>query len=279
MVSLRVMTEADLPLGMALKREAGWNQTEADWRRFLALEPTGCFVAEDDGEACGTATTCVFGSVAWIAMVLVAESRRGKGIGTALMRHALEYLDGRGVPSVRLDATPAGRPLYERLGFVAEYEVVRWGGTPRIEIGEARAQPYHEDWLEPIAELDAEATGADRTRLLAALGREFPETSYFTTNRGEVTAFLTARPGERAWQIGPCVANRERDARALLTLALAIRAGEPVIVDVPRDHEAATAIVQAAGLAELRGFTRMCRGEPVIDHPEMIWASSGAEKG
>ncbi len=279
MLAIRTMTATDVPLGMALKREAGWNQTEADWRRFLALEPTGCFVAEYAGAPCGTTTTCVLGEVAWIAMVLVSAAMRGKGIGTALMAHALAYLDARRVPSVRLDATPAGRPLYEKLGFVAEYEVVRWSGEPEIAIEEARAQPYGKDYLAPLATLDRRATGADRTRLLAALAREWPEAAWLTTDRGELTAYLMARAGERAVEIGPCITDRAGDGRALLTPALALRRGQAVMVDVPRDNHPATALVQAAGLTEQRAFTRMCRGKPVCDHPEMIWASSGAEKG
>ncbi|NDK11434.1 MAG: GNAT family N-acetyltransferase, partial [Armatimonadetes bacterium] len=39
---LRQLVEADLPLAMDLKLLAGWNQTEADWRRFLWLCPEGC---------------------------------------------------------------------------------------------------------------------------------------------------------------------------------------------------------------------------------------------
>jgi len=34
------------------------------------------------------------------------------------------------VPTIRLDATPLGRPVYAKLGFVDEYEVTRYGGTP-----------------------------------------------------------------------------------------------------------------------------------------------------
>src|SRR5258707_9241947 len=118
MIRIRTMTAADLPLGLRLCRSAGWNQTEADWQRFLDLQPDGCFVAEYNGTPAGTTTTCIFGSVAWIAMVLVEESARGRGIGTALLHHALEFLDDRGVATIRLDATPLGLSLYERLGFV-----------------------------------------------------------------------------------------------------------------------------------------------------------------
>jgi hypothetical protein len=57
MIRLRPLTAADLPLGLRLCGAAGWNQTEADWRRFLDLQPDGCFVAELDGTAVGTTTT------------------------------------------------------------------------------------------------------------------------------------------------------------------------------------------------------------------------------
>jgi hypothetical protein len=41
MIRVRRLTAADLPAGLALSRQAGWNQTEADWRRCLDLQPDG----------------------------------------------------------------------------------------------------------------------------------------------------------------------------------------------------------------------------------------------
>ena len=49
------------------------------------------------------------------------------------MEHALAHLDGERIRTVRLDATPLGRPVYAKLGFTAEYEVARWEGT--VEAG------------------------------------------------------------------------------------------------------------------------------------------------
>ena len=89
MIHLRLMMARDVPLGMRLKEQAGWNQIEADWRRCLQLQPDGCFVAEREGVAVGTVTTCIFGSIAWIAMVLVDAAVRGQGIGRTLLDHAL----------------------------------------------------------------------------------------------------------------------------------------------------------------------------------------------
>ena len=95
MTHIRLMTSADLDLAMRLKSQAGWNQTQADWRRFLAMQPDGCFVAELDGVAVGTAVGCVFGDVAWIAMVLVDLAARARGVGTALVQHAMSFVEGR----------------------------------------------------------------------------------------------------------------------------------------------------------------------------------------
>src|SRR6202034_3510140 len=92
-------------------------------------EPDGCFLAIDDGQPVGTACGCVFGEVAWINMVLVDEAQRGNGFGTALMRYVVEHLDERGVASIRLDATPLGRPVYEKLGFVGAFQLTRFAGV------------------------------------------------------------------------------------------------------------------------------------------------------
>src|SRR5690242_1093130 len=107
---LRSMTSADMPLALRLREQAGWNQTEADLRRFLDIAPEGCFVAELDGLGVGTVAAFTFGPVAWIAIVPVDEAHRGHGIGKALMRYTLDWLDARGIRSIRLDATPLGQP-------------------------------------------------------------------------------------------------------------------------------------------------------------------------
>src|SRR5437899_2322980 len=128
MMTIRLMTMDDLPLGQHLTRQAGWNQTEADWRRMLDLQPDGCFVGEGEGAPVATTTTCLFGRTAWVAAVLDEEALRRRGLGRALMQRALAFLESCGVTAVRLDATPLGRPLYEQLGFRAQFEVVRYAG-------------------------------------------------------------------------------------------------------------------------------------------------------
>jgi len=274
MVVLRVMTASDLAVGMRLKEAAGWNQTEADWRRALDLEPEGCFVAEQDGTPAGTVTTCIFERVAWIAMMLVEPAHRGQGIGRALMQHALEFLDDRQIQTVRLDATPMGQPLYEKLGFRAEYTLNRHEGI--LPPSEFVAQVGKAHDVESLLRLDREITATDRRKLLLRLFSERPEAVRVVRDAGE--GFLTARPGARALHLGPCIATGA--AGSLLFRDACHRlAGQRVFVDIPEAHAAATNLARAWGLTVQRPLVRMSRGQPVHERLDGLWASSGPEKG
>src|SRR5262249_8240740 len=76
-LTIRLMTGRDIPAGQRLREQAGWNQSDDDWRRLLAWEPTGCFVGELDGKIVGSTSTTVYGNqLAWIGMVLVDLDHR-----------------------------------------------------------------------------------------------------------------------------------------------------------------------------------------------------------
>lgn len=272
------MTAADLGLGLRLSRQAQWNQTETDWRRFLDLGGDGCFVAEMDGTAVGTTTTCLFDSVAWIAMVLVDVEARRRGIGSALLRHALAYLDEKGVETVRLDATPAGQPVYEKLGFQPEYSLTRYEGIASYSDVECHTEQATAAMLPEVSELNRRMTGTNRARLLARLFDDAPQAMRVMRTAGRLEGFVTSRPGANATQIGPCIASAEAGP-ILLTEALNRCTGRRVFVDVPSEHLRAVDTLEAEGLKSQRHLRRMYRGKPICDHIEALWAGSGPEKG
>jgi predicted N-acetyltransferase YhbS len=261
-LKIRVMTAADIPAGMRLKDVAGWNQTEADWRRFLRSSPEGCFVAESSGEVIGTVTTIVYdGRLAWIGMVLVDPEHRGKGIGTALLERAIDYLDGKGIPCLKLDATPQGRPLYERLGFRAEYEIERCvlereagasirklGGTDSIE-------------FESVFKMDREVFGADRSALLRSLASEAPEYVILATEGVAAIGYALGRRGSVADHLGPWVASNGAAAGEILERFLQRSGREIVFVDVVKENTWAPQLVSEKGFRLSRPLTRMYRGQ------------------
>ena len=278
MIHIRRMTAADIPLGMRLKEQAGWNQTEADWLRFLDLEPDGCFVAEWNGEPVATTTTCILGDVAWVAMVLVDARLRRHGIGTALMQQALRFLDERNVRSIRLDATPVGRPVYEKLGFVPDYQLARFDGILPERGLSVEAKPLEAQALEAMIALDGEVTGANRHKLLNFLFKATPELFLAVGGGNEFLGYVAMRAGSRAWQIGPCIAKPVAAAK-LLTAACGRCCGQPGFIDIPMANQAATSLAESLGLTVQRQLLRMHRGAPVPERIEDLWASSGPEMG
>lgn len=279
MITVRPFTSADLAFGMRLKDAAGWNQVEADWRRLLAIDPLGAFLAEGDGGPVGTVFCVRFGTVAWVAMMLVDEARRGQGIGRRLMEEALTFADASGVLSVRLDATPMGQPLYQSLGFVSEAIILRHEGAPVLQAPQYGEEIRPSRSLDDLFRLDREATGTMRSRLLERCAVEDRAAFRVAFHKGEARAFVWSRPGTRGRHVGPCVAADDEHGRALLTSELGRRAGTTIILDVPEAHDAALDVARSAGLPVTRRLTRMTRGPTVPERLDMIWASSGPELG
>jgi GNAT superfamily N-acetyltransferase len=279
MLQIRQMIVEDVPVGMRLREHAGFNQTQADWRRFLALEPQGCFVGEWEGEAVGTVANFVFSSIGWIAMLLVDKRFRGRGIGTRLMQHAMDYLQQRRVATMRLDATPMGRPIYEKLGFVAEYELARLEGLASNGRSHQDAQRVLPEQLEKVFALDEQVTGTERARLIQRLYHETLEAMHVVSDGEQFIGYMTSRAGTNAAQIGPGVALTEEAGRTLADTAIHRHSGRPVFIDIPIDNVPAVRWAESCGLTVQRPFTRMRRGEPVIDDSVHLWASSGPEKG
>ncbi|MGE3807745.1 MAG: GNAT family N-acetyltransferase [Gemmataceae bacterium] len=278
MLHLRTFSGADFPTLWHLKQQAGWNQTHADLERFRALEPTGCFLAELESTPVGSAIAFTFDTVGWIAMVLVDPAARGQGIGTSLMQHALHFLDGRGVRSVRLDATPLGQPIYEKLGFQPQFKLQRFAGLPSLP-GSSTPEgvdALHPEWFPELCSYDRAITRTQRTSLLTHLLAE--GATLVLRQAGLLAGYVMSRPGANAAQIGPCLAEPAAGTR-LLEAALARHAGQPVYVDVPVANEPALRCVTAAGLTPQRDLLRMCRGEPISEDVTRLWASSGPEKG
>lgn len=278
---IRALTSTDIPAGMHLKDLAGWNQTEEDWRRFLRSDPEGCFVAEWSGQAAGTVATIIYENrFAWIGMVLVDPDLRGKGIGTALLQQAIDHLDARGIPCLKLDATPQGRPIYERLGFRGEYEIERCflekeAGARLSAVASREARELDSVW-----EMDREVFGADRRALLQSIAKDAPEYVIVARESGALTGYAFGRKGSRADHLGPWVASNASAAAEILRNFLRSSRRETVFVDVVKDNAWGPELVSQAGFRFSRTLTRMHRGEN--SHPgrvDLLGAILGPEFG
>lgn len=283
MVTLRLMTEADIPFAMELKNIAGWNQSARDWEGYLKYEPAGCFIAEVAGKPVGTATSIGYRNhFGYIGMVLVHPDARRLGIGTKLLRQAIAYLQGRGVASVKLDATPMGRNVYLPMGFRDEYELTRFQGVtptapPTAGPGVA---PLRQSDLDQLVAYDARIFGAERAAVIDSMRQRNPEYCYVVRDGALLRGYLIAREGHNAAQIGPWLADDEGVAELLLRAFCARVPGRRVFVDVPHPNPAGCALIQDYGFTVQRGYVRMYLGENRYPGtPEKVFGTSSAEKG
>lgn len=261
-IHIRVLGPADLPFADSLRELAGWNQTRADWQRFLAMAPQGCFLAEWEGKPAGTATTLGYGTdVAWIGMVLVQPELRRLGIGKALLNHCIAWLREQGVRAIKLDATPAGKLVYDALGFRDEWTLARWE-HPGLAISaptDQRIRPWQVGDEELVAELDARAFGVARRELLAALSQQ-SRGFVWELAPGRVQGFGFIRPGMRAAYLGPIVAESDEAGIALVEALLQPGPGR-VFWDIPDANAGAVEWARRQGFAQQRVLTRMVLGE------------------
>lgn len=281
---VRRMTCEDIAAGMGLVRAAGWNQTEADWKRFLDIGPAGCFVAEAEGGVCGSATTIVYGNqLAWVGMVLVSPRQRGRGIGTELLKVALGYLDSQESLTIKLDATPQGRPIYERLGFEPEYEIERWTRARCTETVVPRDPPAEYSTcsdLDGLLAMDQAVFGADRGGLLRSIHRDAPEFTAVIWDNARVAGYTLGRHGLHADQLGPWMAQNEQVARKLLECFLSHSRRERVVADCLKSSPFARKLLRSAGFEFSRPLTRMVRGpNSSFGCPELLCAILGPEFG
>jgi len=277
------MKSGDIAGGLRLCRASGWNQLEEDWRLIVESPGSGAWLAERDGGVIGTAALMRYDTLAWIAMMLVDPAERRSGLGSRLLAEALAAADG--APSVGLDATPAGEPLYRRFDFVGDCSLVRAKATidaSRFGNTSGTARPMTPTDLPAVISMDREAFGADRGRLLAWLLSRAPECAWVAPGRG----YCFGRPGHLYWQLGPVIAADGATARDLTTRCLCRLNGRKVAMDsragLPARPPAEGADwlnwLKSSGFVEERPFLRMfLRGQVHPGIPSRQFAICGPE--
>lgn len=253
-----------------------------DWRHMIGA---GIAFGQSDGDQL-VASTVVLAydqRLAWIGMVLTAESHRGRGLATANLRRAIALCRENGWIA-GLDATPAGEPVYEPLGFRGVFGLQRFV-APRVR----RLAPRRRELavrplvtsvdLDAVATLDGRVFGAERRQLLSYLRRVQPERALIAEARGKLVGFVFARPGRSTLHIGPLCADGPNTAKALLTQALG-GYDQPVSTDVPDEQNEFAGFLRELGFEPARPFTRMVLDDELEPgETERCFAIAGPEFG
>jgi ribosomal protein S18 acetylase RimI-like enzyme len=254
--SLQRLTEQHIEGALKLCRLAGWNQLAYDWRRLLKLEPLGCFAVSLKSKLVATVTNTRYGdNLAWIGMMLVHPDFRRQGLATMLVNKCLDFLRTSGTRCVKLDATPTGQKVYEKLGFEVEWPFRRWT-LQRIPLNSQHvagkvspASQGSHDFPDQVCELDASAFGADRSELIRDLT---PSTDV----RFRGSGYGLLRPGYLADYLGPVVSGSLADAGDLIR-ELIDESPRTIFWDIPSPNDSAVRLAQSLGFQPGRDLIRM----------------------
>ena len=118
-MQIRAIRPSEIEPARRLLAANGWAKRVADAAQFqlLVARSQRTLVAVDNGEVIGFARAlCDDISNGYLAMLVVAQSHRRRGIGQALVRAVMG--DDRGITWMLRAGREGVAPFYEKLGFV-----------------------------------------------------------------------------------------------------------------------------------------------------------------
>jgi len=259
-LNVRKMVASDMESLMRLKNAEGWNQREKDWELLIGYNDSVNLVAELDDKIVASITGINYANtVAWIGMMLVEKEYRGRGISKRLLNQTIELLSD--CQSIKLDATPAGQPVYKKIGFMDEYTIFRMTNPAVMEISASfsdfKPLKMEKRDIDEICKLDEVVFGADRSDLIDWLYDDSPDLAWLIRGRQTLRAFCLGRKGMNYTQIGPVCAVTDEAAKAILYVALNQNVGKAVVIDLHADKKGIQDWLIQNGFTPQRPFERM----------------------
>lgn len=84
------------------------------------------FSYEEDGITLGTTFVFFLDGIGGIHAVGTRPEARGRGIASTMVKHVLHFAQEQGCIECVLQASPMGRPVYDRLGFLTAGPIRHW---------------------------------------------------------------------------------------------------------------------------------------------------------
>jgi GNAT superfamily N-acetyltransferase len=272
-LTLRDATGDDLPAIAALREAVGWTVHEWALRAVIGVQHARCFVAVDGRALAGVGSGIAYGPMGFVGNMVVAETHRRRGIGSAILQATTDYLEAAGCLRLELNATSEGRPLYERHGFAS----MGFSATARIPrdvdlapdaaIAIRRASP--ED-LGPLAAYDRPRFGGDRMPVLALLLDDPAAPLFLAARESELVGYACVRTD--APRIGPLLADDPTVAETLMVEAFAVAdaAGE-LRLNLPPNNHPGTAWLHGLGVQVEPWDGRMARGPQIPRRDDTVY--------
>lgn len=209
--SIRPLEGSDVNFAYELIMIEGWNYAKEDVERMFRYNPLGCFIAQVEGKLVGHVFSVNYGKLGWIGLLIVKAECRRKGVGTLLMERAMNHLLNCGVETIRLEARFAVAELYRKLGFIDEYDSLRFLGINRkfACVASSNVKLLKMEMLKETAKFDAEYFGENRIKVLMGFYYDHPKLCFVSNEGAKIVGYIMCRKTETGYKIGPLMCYSE----------------------------------------------------------------------
>jgi GNAT superfamily N-acetyltransferase len=260
--TIRDMSERDVPELDALLR-AAYGIPRSYEPRLRAAFHSGAartFVADDAAGPAGMATLHDYGASGYVSLVGVLPERQGRGIARRLMEALVADSDARGHRGLALEASAAGRHLYDTMGFAALASTItvegpRRANDPSWPAAVRRATVADCD---AVCAYDRAAFGADRGATIVPWFARADCPIFVAPRTGGIDGYAVVREG----RVSPWLAQTPALAAALFAAAQSTLDAGTVRVSLPEDNAGAVALAAHYNWSELQRHAYMVRGTP-----------------
>ena len=278
---IKVMNPSDLQFAYHLAHELEkWTTTQSYFQRLIDFTPNGCFIAYSDNKKIGMVSTTIYDNAAWIGSLIVLPEYRGNGIGTILMEKAIQFLEDNHVETIRLDAVLEIIPLYKKLGFMEEYESLRYTSFGR-ERDTQKLKRMKESELADAIFLDKQYTGLNREKILRRVYSDFSDLNFLIRKNGRAHGFIMAKNLNSVIKIGPWICDPEFPLFADILIENVINKinGKKIWVGLPVGNDQSVKILDKLGFSKIGSSMRMYRGKKPNEDVKGIFGIGSPEKG
>lgn len=275
------MENRDFGFALSLARTMQWNMTAADYEFNMQLEPKGCFVVVDGSQPVGLATCINYGKVGWFGNLVVKDTYRKMGIGTQLVRYALNYLKMAGAKTIGLYSYPQLEEFYGEVGFKPDRDflVLKAEAVSSLPTDYKTVRQTEPKDLSAIVDFDRMCFGAKRKRILENILKNPCNVSYVAEENSEIVGFVAAKVYGKAAEIGPLNCKREKPevTRKVLSTILGRIDGFEAYIYVGADERALINDMFKAGFKEDYRLRRMFFGPTVAT--KCLYSAESLERG
>ena len=207
------------------------------------------------------------------------------GIGTLLMRRATNYLQNLGVETVKLEAVPEITGLYHKLGFIDEFDSLRFKKANKKDNQSTNPniKPLRGNEITETAEFDSRYFGANRTRVLRQLFEDNPELCFTSHKHSQIVGYIMCYEMETGYRIGPWICNPHNPqiAKALILKCIqTIETNAKLYVGVPAVNNTSVKLLQDLDFELYCKSVHMYMGKkPTNEHVKFIFSIGGPENG